>query len=82
MFHQNKIENEFYFEKREIEHKYASCTDKEVKEILEYLKKHRMDIFNYSFVEKYYDISLDILKDDNAGLFYTIYNGKRMYLKR
>ena len=28
----------FYFEKREIEHKYASCTDKEVKEILEYLK--------------------------------------------
>ncbi len=78
---QNKIENEFYFEKREIEHKYASCTDKEVKEILEYLKKHRMDIFNYSFVEKYYDISLDILKDDNAGLFYTIYNGKRMYLK-
>ena len=40
-----------------------------------------MDIFNYSFVEKYYDISLDILKDDNAGLFYTIYNGKRMYLK-
>lgn len=80
-FPKNKIENEFYFDKKEIEDKYAFYNDNEVKEVLEYLKTHRLNIFNYSFTEKYYNMKIDILKDENVGLFYTIYNNKRMYLK-
>ncbi len=62
--------------------KYGNSEDLEIRNILEGLRKQQgLDVFyfdrkndNKKLNEAYYDVS--------AGLYYTIFEGKRMYLKR
>ncbi len=76
------IENKYYFYKRSIVERYNNTNDIEVREILDYLKTHSLDVFNYEFVEKYSDFVPVVERDDSNGLLYVNYKDKRMYFSR
>lgn len=60
--------------------RYCDSKDGEIREIVDYLRNHPLDIFNYDFKEKYnnYDIELGMEHD----LFYTFYDNKKIYFLR
>lgn len=76
------IENYLYFAKKKIMRKYKSIHSEEIQSILKYLEKHNLDVFNYSFAEKYQNMCVEIGYDDMPGLFYVYHNGFRMYMAR
>lgn len=76
------IENKNFFYKESVLQRYADSTDEEIQEIVEYIKENGMDAFNYPFIQKYNDVSVDVLVDNNCGLFYLCHNGKKMYFPR
>ena len=54
--------------------------DDEQKEVLEYIRmKEQVRTFNYSFVEKYKSLNIDVYFDNEENLFYVIRNGKKLY---
>lgn len=62
---------------------YKGSTDREVLEVLEYIKKNKtMKSFNYPFAEKYRHYRCLLRKDRKSGLFLTKYHGHRMYFSR
>lgn len=70
-----------FFEKLKIFARYRNTNDPEIQEILDYLEDESLTWFNYPFVNKY-DNSVRVKKDENLGLFYFIYQDKRIYLSR
>lgn len=64
--------------------KYYKDSDNHAIDIcLKYIERmHTINTFNYDFVEKYNSDTVDILFDTMSGLYYYIYFGKKMYLKR
>jgi len=54
--------------------------DEEV-EVLEFLKKNPLHIFPYHFPEKYKPEDIKIEKDEDKGLLFTYWEGKKLYYK-
>lgn len=66
-----------YYKKNEHE------LNQDIIELLQYIKEHdELEVFNYSFTDKYKSVKIDSYFDEEKGLFYVDYYGKRMYLKR
>lgn len=61
--------------------RYQNSRDPEIKNIVEYLKKNELRVFNYLFVEKY-NRNYNIYYDDERKMYYTIYYKKKMYFSR
>lgn len=74
-----KVENKNFFYKESILLRYRDNTDPEIAEVIENIKKNGLDVFNYSFVEKYRNQKNQVWKDEETGLFFVVHNGKRMY---
>ncbi len=53
----------------------------ELKEVINFLKRNPVRIFPYKFINKYKSQNIDVLLDKELNIFYTIYEGKRMYYK-
>lgn len=71
--------------KLQIVEKYAECTEKEIVNILEYLKSNELDIFNNENLKNKYELKntkFEVNKDVECGLFYSWWKGKKIYLKR
>ncbi len=49
--------------------------------MINYLKKHRVSAFPYDFTKKYRPADIPLWKDNETGLSYTLYQGKRLYYK-
>nr|WP_027871587.1 FkbM family methyltransferase [[Eubacterium] cellulosolvens] len=65
-----------YYEERQ------SVVSDEVQSIVEYVKKHdRLKAFNYDYVSEY-EKKAKCVWDDKYNLYYTVYAGKKLYLKR
>lgn len=61
--------------------RYEKDQDSEKRLLAEYVKKHgSAELFNYDFADQYSASQIDIFYDENNRHYYTIYNGKRMYL--
>lgn len=60
--------------------RYENCGDKEIEEVIEYLRNHSLDFFNYSFVEKYK--TSEIFIGTEHGLFFTIHKGKKLFFSK
>ena len=56
--------------------------DKIEKEVLSYLEKNHLRMYNYSFYDEYLIKKTNIEYDSEAKLFYGLFNGKRMYLAK
>lgn len=53
--------------------------DKEILQILEWLKKNELDTFPYKWAKKYKKINIEIKQDNNKCNYY-LYKNRRMYL--
>ena len=70
------------FTKKRLMSRYENTSNEEIKDILRYLKNHPLQVFNYEFTSKYKNKKYDILYDEQAKLFYTFFENKRMYFAR
>ena len=62
---------------------YKNTDDPEIEEMVKRIKKtHRLDMFNYDYVDKYDDLSIDIKYDARHKLFYSHHNNHIMYYKK
>lgn len=54
----------------------------EVSHIGRYIKNNGVRVFPYDFADKYNINDVEVAFDKKCGLFYTMYAGKKLYLKR
>lgn len=59
---------------------YAS--DEERKEVVNYVRNNGVQIFPYTFTEKYKQDSIEVFHDVACGMKYVLFNDKRLYFKR
>ena len=62
--------------------RYKNSQDAEIQEILGYLLNHPLTVFNYEWNNKYNKQNVQVFYDDEKSLFYTLYNGNKMYISR
>lgn len=62
--------------------RYKDCEDKDIREIMDYLKVHPLQTFNYKFTEKYSLEGLCVNYDKEKKLYFAIFNKKKMYFSR
>ncbi len=77
-----RVDSFLLFTKQRLIARYKNTEDEEIKDILFYLKDHSLQAFNYEFTTKYSNRNYDILYDEQAELFYTIFENKRMYFAK
>lgn len=76
------IRNKNYFYMESIFERYRGTTDLEEIEVLDYIKKNGLDIFNYRFIEKYRNLPIDVAFDQGSGMFYVLYDGRPLYFSK
>lgn len=76
----NKIESMLFFPKQILIHKYKGKSN-EYDEIIDFLYENELEVFNYDFTKKYIE-GPDVYFDKKILMYYTIINGKKLYLKR
>lgn len=82
-----KIKNKNYFHLQKFLDKYETeeySGNYEVQEVIQYVKKNGLDIFNYDFCKLYEEdvLPINVEFDSECGLYYVIYSGKKMYISR
>lgn len=77
-----RIENYKYFYKQELIKRYENCSDPEIQEVLQYIRKRDLQVFNYDFYDEYMNLQIDVLYDPNCGMYYVEHSGKRLYFAR
>lgn len=78
----NIIENKNFFYKESILKRYKGTTVPEEIEVLNYIKRNGLDIFNYEFSQKYKKIDAEVYLDAANGMYYVMHFGKRLYFSR
>lgn len=68
----NKIENAYCFVKDTIKKVYGKCCEPEVREIVDYLDSHLLSVFNYNFVDKYYEMDIQVEVDEKTKFPFVI----------
>lgn len=53
----------------------------EQREVYEYLQNHKLSVFPYNFPQKYISTDIFIETDPENGLYYTLWEGKKLYYK-
>lgn len=79
---EDKIDNYNYFEKIKLLNRYNTSNDKEELEIVNYLYKHPLQVFNYPFTEDYDKQEIKVYYDSVIDLYYVIHENKKMYFSR
>lgn len=59
--------------------RYENSTNEEIIEILDFIKKHDVIVYNYSYLFNYKDVSIEVNYDEAVGMYYVNHKGKRMY---
>ena len=54
----------------------------EIKEGLQYLRRHKYTPFPFSWAAKYENLMPEVRRDASNNCYYVFYNGKRMYFPR
>ena len=62
--------------------RYEKSTDIEIKEIVDYIEKNPLQIFNYNYLNKYKKYDLAIEYDEKNAMYYVVFSGKPMYFSR
>lgn len=76
------VENRDYFDKKRILQHYHDSKDPEILEVMEYIKTHSLQVFNYEFVDKYLNMDVELCFDTTCEMYYALYNGKKMYFSK
>ena len=76
------IKNKNFFYIQSILRRYDKSNDLEIKNILEYIKRNDLQMFNYNFVDKYMNLDFQISFDSNCGMFYVYHQDKKLYFAK
>lgn len=78
------IENYLYFTKCELLEYYNNINiDKiELKEIINYIENHPLEVFNYEFYKNYRMVTIEVMYDIENKMFYVDFMNNKMYFKR
>ncbi len=77
-----KVESISFFEKVRLLTRYEKTNDCEIQEIVEYLHKAPLQVFNYSFAENYSESEIEVFFDSDVSLYYVFHEKKKMYFSR
>lgn len=77
-----KIENRYFFSKMKVLSKYSNSKDKEIKEIVYFLQHRSLDVFNYTFKDKYTELNSDVIYNKKFNLFYVNHNGRKLFFSK
>ncbi len=78
----DRCESYHYFIKYRLLARYQESKDCEIKELLEFIKTESLQVFNYPFIWNYSQAVYEIAYDPGQQLFYTVFQGKKMYLSK
>jgi hypothetical protein len=73
------IENKNFFYREIILTRYKNVHDSEIKEVLEYIQRNDIQIFNYDFVDKYRKMDVDVQYNPKCKMFYVYHQKKKLY---
>src|SRR5690606_39675488 len=59
----------------------ADAISRDQKEVLEYLRENDISVFPYEFPQKYDASDIELSRDPKNGLYYMLWEGKRLYYK-
>ncbi|MCI9533956.1 MAG: hypothetical protein HFG53_04025 [Lachnospiraceae bacterium] len=76
------IEDKNYFYKQRILERYKYSINSDIINVLKYLQKNNLQVFNYDFVEKYKDLEIEVLFDKACGMYYVHHNKKKLYFAK
>lgn len=80
--YENLIENKNFFYKESVLARYQNERNKEIVEVLEYIKINGLDVFNYEFKKKYVDLNIEVYRDKENGMSYVMHHGKRLFFSK
>jgi len=74
----------FHYIKDEIIKKYAGNHNPQIMNVLEYLKKNELHVFNGGVFEKYQYRAdeFEVFIDEDCGLYYSYWKNRKIYMKR
>lgn len=70
----------FHYIKEQIMDRYRASEDTEIQSVIRFLETEELDVMNGAFKKRYETVSVPIERDEEKGLFYTYWHGKKMYL--
>lgn len=65
--------------KENLINKYETSDQDEIKEVIDFIKKYNVGVYNYDYIFKYANIAIDITYDNDIDMYYVMHFGKRMY---
>ena len=70
--------------RREIISRYEGSMDRDLSAAVDYLRHHELDVFVDGLREKYHgqETTIQVLHDESAGLYYVMWHGRKLYMKR
>jgi hypothetical protein len=60
----------------------AQAADPEFRTAGDFLAKRGMEMFPYAYIDKYNAGDIQVFSDDSCGLYYVLFQGKRLYARR
>ncbi len=79
---QGIIENKSFFYRDIIIERYKDIHDSEIKEVMAYIQKNDIQIFNYDFVDKYKKMDIEVQYNPNCKMFYVYHQNKKLYFAK
>ena len=78
----DNVEGIEFYRKLQVLNRYRNSTNEEIQEIVKYLEDTTLEVFNYDFINKYFEQEIRVFTDESNGLYYVMHCGKRMYFSR
>ncbi len=76
------IANRYFFYQQSLLKRYKGTTDPEIITVIDYIKDNGLNVFNYEFIEKYKELSIEVCFDHQNDMFYVLHYGKRLYFSK
>lgn len=73
------VEDKNYFYKQMIFKRYEDSCDLEIVQILKYLQKNNLQVFNYDFVQKYRELEIEVHFDTKCKMYFVYHKNKILY---
>lgn len=80
---EHTIENCFYFNKLNMLKYYGQRNlNQEEQAVIDYIKYNPLNVFNYTFAEKYKNLQIEVYFDEEYKMYYVLFDSKKMYFSK
>lgn len=81
-----KIVDKYYFHRKKFIKRYSESeqykNNSEIQDIVAYVKKNGLEVFNYPFAEKYKTQKVNVEYDEEKKLYFIKFKNKKMYMSK